>query len=99
MLPSQKDPESPYLGPKILPKWIALDYFRRLRPLRGWRKWVTFTLFLCAGAVAAWSIRPSNHWVHQAGPLSTAHALFSDDCAKCHTASFQPLARLLPGAG
>src|SRR5262245_43338967 len=99
MLHSQQDPESPYLGPKLLPQWNQLDYYRRLRPLRGWRKWVTFSLFALAGVAAAWSLRPGNHWSHQAGPLSAAHTLFQDDCTKCHTASFQPLARLTPGAG
>jgi hypothetical protein len=97
MLTSQKDPESPYLGPKTLPRWIALDYFRRLRPLRGRRKWVTLAFFLSAGALAAWSVQPGHHWAHQAGPLSTAHAMFSDDCTRCHTISFQPLVRLVSG--
>jgi len=95
MLTSQKDPESPYLGPKSLPRWLELDYFRRLRPLRGKRKWVTLAFFALTGVLATWSLLPGRHWSHQAGPVSAAHAMFNEDCTKCHTAAFQPLARLV----
>jgi len=35
----------------------------------------------------------------QAGPVSTAHALFNADCAQCHTESFQTAKRLFGGVG
>jgi hypothetical protein len=95
MLSNQQKKDSPY--PEDLAQWLDLDYHRRLRPLRGWRKWATGLACVLATAVVAWSFWPGNRRTQQAGPLSTAHASFQNDCAQCHTQSLTPLARLAHG--
>src|SRR5262249_31405374 len=95
MLSSQRDSQSPY--PESLAGWLELDYHRRARPLRRWRRWVT-AAFVCASLLyVVYSVLPANHTVHQAAPVATAHALFNVNCDRCHTESFQPLARLVQG--
>jgi hypothetical protein len=84
--------------PKVLSEWMDLDYFRRprrLRLLRGRLAWATLLL----GVVGVWAVlRASDRRVFQAGPVSTAHAMFNNDCAACHTESFQALKRLWHGS-
>jgi hypothetical protein len=93
MLSSQRD-AGPY---PTLTGWIALDYFRRLRPLRGQRIWVTLAAVAVSAAYAGWSLLPAHHAAHEAAPVATAHAMFNDDCSKCHSVSLQPLVRLARG--
>src|SRR5262245_11567232 len=95
MLSSQRDPQSLYL--ESLAKWSELDYHQRPRPLRGRRKWATGICVIAAVAFAAWSVWPSNHHLHQAAPVSTAHAFFNHACEMCHTATFGPAGRLVHG--
>ncbi len=95
MLSSQPEPGSPYL--KSLPPWEELDYHRRPRGLRNWRYWVTLTCCVGATAFASWSVRPAHHWVHQATPVSVAHAMFNQDCARCHVEALRPIQRLVSG--
>lgn len=95
MLSSQHDEETPY--PKGLASWISLDYFRRLRPLRGSRSWVTMAAMLVSALYAGWTLGPARHAAHEAAPVATAHALFNDDCARCHSEPLQPLVRLVRG--
>src|SRR5438132_1867091 len=95
MLSSQRDPQSPY--PEGLARWLELDYHRRPRPLRRFRKWVTLGFALASLAYVAWTVLPSNHSAHQAASVATAHALFNVSCEQCHTTSFQPLARVVHG--
>ena len=95
MLSSQRDSQSPY--PEGLARWLELDYHRRPRPLRRIRKWVTLGFVLASLLYVAWTVLPSHHAAHQAAPVATGHALFNVSCEKCHTESFQPLARLAHG--
>jgi hypothetical protein len=82
-------------SPKTLSQWLELDYFRRRRLLRNpWRVLTWGTLALSCLAVG-WTFLPGKQTIYQAGPLSTAHAIFSNDCARCHTESFPGLQRLL----
>jgi hypothetical protein len=97
MLSTQHDDDSPY--PRRLAAWIDLDYFRRLRPLRGARIWVTLTAVLVSGMYAGWTMLPAHHAEHEAAPVARAHALFNNDCARCHNERWQPLARLVHGDG
>jgi hypothetical protein len=83
--------------PKTLSEWIELDYFRRPRPLRGFRKWLLWAFVLKAALVLAITLRPRSHVIYQAGPVSSAHAMFNNDCGQCHTELFQPVRRLWPG--
>ena len=95
MLQEQRDPKSAY--PKFLPSWLELDYFRRPRTLRSARKWVTMGAFSAAALLAACTLAPRLRRLHEAAPVSTAHALFRDDCSQCHRTSFQPFHRFLTG--
>jgi hypothetical protein len=85
---------SPLRPPKALPEWIELDYYRRprlLRVLRGRIGWVV----LLAGSAAIGLLMLWGKWtVFQAGPVSTAHCMFNNDCGRCHTEPFQPARRL-----
>jgi hypothetical protein len=83
--------------PKSLAEWIELDYHRH--PSRFWRSlrlMLGLVVLACAGLLASAHLS-GNQAIYQAGPLSTAHAMFQNDCGQCHTESFQPLRRLWPG--
>ncbi len=96
MLSSQSDP-------KDLPDWLELDYFRRRRPLARWRRRLVrgalgagallCVLLLLPPFLGPRALLP----VYESRPVSTAHAMFNDDCAQCHTESFRPLGRLVHG--
>jgi hypothetical protein len=77
---------------KTIAKRIDLGYFKRSHPLRWWRRVLTWGAGLIAlVGIAIPSLRISQGKVkvidaiHNPGPVSTAHALFQNDCAKCHT--------------
>src|SRR5438132_350629 len=89
---------SPFRSPKTLPEWIELDYFGRPRRLRRAKVWVSLAvLFSGVLAVGALAFFPRQKMLYQAGPLSTAHAMFNQDCGLCHTQAFQTATRLWPG--
>jgi hypothetical protein len=86
---------SAFRDPKTLTDWIQLDYFRRPRGLRRWRTWLSWMTFFAVMLVsAALFVVPRGWNSFQAGPVSSAHAFFNDDCGKCHTDSFQTARRL-----
>jgi hypothetical protein len=95
MLSSEKDPKSPY--PADLAGWLELDYHRRLRPLRGRRKWFTLGALAVTVAGLVWTFLPGGRAAHEAGPVSTAHAMFNNDCGRCHTESWKPVERVAFG--
>src|SRR5439155_15720318 len=98
MLPSQRDVRSSSEYPKTLASWLELDYFRRPRPLRRVRRLVTGLVLLgCALLVAGVALVPGSRRIYQAAPVSTAHALFNDNCEACHTVKLATAARLLRG--
>jgi len=45
----------------------------------------------------AWVLWPTHHTALEAGPVSTWHAMFNQDCGKCHTETFATATRLAPG--
>lgn len=86
---------SAFRDPKTLTDWIQLDYFRRPRGLRRWRSWLGWgTFFACMAGVAVVFLLPRGKNTFQAGPVSSAHAFFNDDCGKCHTVAFRTAQRL-----
>jgi hypothetical protein len=85
---------SPLRSPKTLSEWFELDYFRRRRLFRGLRRSLIGVAFLASCLTVGWTLLPGKQTVYQAGPLSTAHALFNQDCGKCHTEAFPTLKRL-----
>ncbi len=83
--------------PKKLAEYLELDYFRRLRPLRRWRRWANWGILLFCAGIVAWTFWPGNRTVYQSAPVSSAHTLFHQDCAQCHTEAFQTAKRFWPG--
>jgi hypothetical protein len=87
---------SPPRDPKQLTDWEELDYFKRPSPFRRlWRIIPWAALVVALAAVAGWTFLPRQQTVYEAGPVSTAHRLFNDDCRQCHTETFQTLHRFL----
>jgi hypothetical protein len=81
--------------PRDFSRWYQLDYFHRPRALKERRFYVTLgvtlaTTLLCLATVLSTRL----HCVHQAAPVSKAHAGFNMLCATCHDQAWQPLARL-----
>src|SRR5262249_20205682 len=64
--------------PKTLADWVDLDYVKRPRPLR--RLWRPALAVALLGAVLyiAWAVALGSPTAFQAGPVSTAHALFNN---------------------
>lgn len=86
---------SPLRDHKSLSDWVELDYFRRPRGLRRRRRRLIW-LSVVVGAVGlVLLLRPGSHSLHQAGPLSTGHAMFSNACGKCHEEFLNPARRFL----
>ena len=72
---------------KKLAQRIDLDYLKRPSPLRRW----TLRLSVAAPVLAlllitAYSIRRDSR-VYSAGPLSSAHAVLTKQCAACHASN------------
>lgn len=81
--------------PKTLSEWEELDYYNRPRRLaRLWRPLILVAL-LVSGVVVGATFLPGRRTAFQAGPVSTAHASFNQDCAQCHTGPFKTLGRLV----
>jgi hypothetical protein len=88
---------SAFRDKKTLSDWIQLDYFRRPRSLRAWRAHLGWgTLTAVAAGVAVIAFLPRGKGAFQAGPVSSAHAMFNNDCGQCHTEAFQTAKRLVP---
>jgi predicted CXXCH cytochrome family protein len=88
---------SSFRDPKTLADWIQLDYFQR--PSRVWTTrillaWLVFILCLSLLAFTWW---PETRFVYESRPVSSAHAMFNNNCGVCHVESFQPARRLLRG--
>lgn len=96
MLSSQRSSKPPTY-PEDLAAWLELDYHRRLRPLRGRRKWVTMVFFSVAVLAVGLTLLPGKQAAYEAAPVSQAHALFGSDCNKCHVEPWQPVKRLFHG--
>ena len=98
MLPSQRDAKSASEYPRTLAQSLELDYFRRPRSMRRLRRRVFAAVFLSSIAVIViLTFLPRNRSIYEAGPVSSAHAMFNDECARCHTLKFSPLERLVRG--
>jgi len=86
---------------KIRAKRIALQYFRRMHPFRRWK----LILSIAAPAAAAlWllvaAIRDDQR-IYLGGPVSTAHAMFENECRLCHgpgPAEGTPVSQASPAA-
>jgi hypothetical protein len=80
--------------PKTLADWVDLDYVKRPRPLRRWWRPALAVALLGPLLYVAWAVAMGSPTAFQAGPVSTAHALFNNDCQQCHENTFQTFGRL-----
>jgi predicted CXXCH cytochrome family protein len=82
--------------PRTLASWLELDYFQRRRLFSTWWWWILGGTAL--GAVLLGGMYASSgKRAFQAGPVSHPHALFNDDCGKCHEKAFTTVTRLWAG--
>lgn len=87
-------------NPKTLPEWEELDYFNRPRRLKAlWKPVLLGTLAVgVVGMVAIAALQkkvaPRLATAYQAGPLSSAHAMFNNNCGICHVEAFKTWDRL-----
>ena len=65
---------------------IDLGYFQRPHPFRQWRFWLSVAVPVVALAWLLGSEVAGRNAVYDPGPLSRAHAVFSNRCELCHTA-------------
>jgi hypothetical protein len=80
---------------KSLAERIDLSYWRQPHSLRRWKWWVSW---IAPGLVAVWLLWAAvsgDQRIYEARPVSPAHAMFANDCKRCHTESWQPAARLV----
>jgi hypothetical protein len=86
---------SSFRDPKNLSEWIQLDYFQK--PGRVWRirNALTWSILIACLALVGLSWWPRARFVYESRPVSSAHAMFNDQCTVCHVETFQPLTRLL----
>jgi hypothetical protein len=80
--------------PKTLADWMELDYFRRPRFFRRLWFWSVCAALGVAVLFLTPTLLPSWRTVYEAGPVSTAHVLFNNDCSQCHDHPFETLNRL-----
>ena len=73
---------------------VQIDYHRRPRPLRRRLAWLALACILVVAAWVGSAWRRGEHRVFAAGPVSTAHRMIENDCARCHN-TWVPLGRLL----
>jgi hypothetical protein len=81
-------------SPKTLSDWMELDYYRRPRSFRRLWFWSVCGALGVAVLFLAPTLLPSWRTVYEAGPVSTVHAMFNNDCAQCHDHPFETLNRL-----
>jgi Cytochrome c7 and related cytochrome c len=88
---------SSFRDPKTLSDWIQLDYFRQPGRLWGLRNILTGLIFIVCLSLLPFTWRAQSRFVYQSRPVSSAHAMFNDNCGVCHVESFQPAMRLVRG--
>src|SRR5579872_2216355 len=87
--------------PKTLSDWVELDYHTRHRGLHRWRRAATKWLGAGLVAVMAASVIATVKWhraamLYQSAPLAPAHAIWQNDCGRCHMESFRTALRFSP---
>lgn len=69
---------------KKLAKRINLQYFKELHGFRRWRLWLSIAVpLLAVGWLLAEKVS-GNRFVYSSGPVSSAHAVFGQNCNLCH---------------
>lgn len=70
---------------KKLAQRINLDYFKRSHPIPHWRMLLSIGLTAAGLAWLGWDAL-SGKQAYNAGPVSRAHTLLTNNCAACHAA-------------
>lgn len=73
--------------PKRLSEWYQLDYYRRPRAFRRWTWPAIWAALLVSAGWLGFVLWSGSATVFQAGPVSTAHAMFREQCQVCHLPS------------
>lgn len=69
---------------KKLSQRIDREYFKRLFPIPRWRRTLTY-LFIGLGVLwLGWHAVARNSTIYNAGPISSAHSMFGQNCSACH---------------
>jgi hypothetical protein len=84
--------------PKELTDSLELDYVHRPRAFQRWQRRCLWAVGGLALLYVGWILWPSHHTALEAGPVSTPHAMFNQDCTRCHTERFATAGRLVPGS-
>jgi ssDNA-binding Zn-finger/Zn-ribbon topoisomerase 1 len=71
---------------KKLAKRIDLQYFARPHPFRRWRFWLSISIPAIALGWFLSQRAQGGEKVYSSGPLSRAHAVFTQRCSLCHVA-------------
>ncbi len=82
---------------KSLAERIDINYWRQPHPLRQFKWWLSGAAVMVAAGWLIFAVVSGNQRIFSAGPLSVAHSMFENDCATCHTRSWQPAVRLASG--
>jgi hypothetical protein len=69
---------------KGLARRIELDHWRRPHPLRAWVRRSWYAGLCAAGLWMGAAALRGDQTIWRPGPVSTRHAIFGDDCARCH---------------
>jgi len=69
---------------KSIASRIELDYYRRLHPLRKWRRQLCAAAFIVPFAFLFWSAKFGDRHPWSPGPLAPAHAALERNCRQCH---------------
>lgn len=69
---------------KKLAKRIDLQYFKRPHPLRRWRFWLSVAVPVVALGWLVTQRAQGGQKAYSSGPLSTSHAVFTQQCSLCH---------------
>lgn len=69
---------------KKLAQRIDLQYFTHPHPFRQWKFWLATAVPALAAVWVLGLVLAGNNRVFSSGPMSSAHAVFANDCAACH---------------
>ena len=72
---------------KKLAQRIDRDYFKRVFPLRLWRRILSAGLIAVGLLWLAWHGFARNSDAFTSGPIKSSHAAFGNNCAACHSAN------------
>ena len=69
---------------KKLAQRLNREYFKHLFPIPRWRRLLSYGLIAAGVLWLGWHAVARNQNVYNAGPIASAHAMFSLNCSACH---------------